>query len=70
MGTDGRRVRDNKPRWVREWILKYNYMSYANVFKRSSILVHKNLIYLVQGIKALDNMSKYSVFPIEVFNAF
>jgi hypothetical protein len=44
-------------------------MSYPNILERSPILIHENLIYLVQGIKTLHDMPEHRVLPIEVFNA-
>ena len=44
-------------------------MSYSNILKRSPVLIHKNLIYLVQGIQTLHDMPEHCVLPIEVFDA-
>ena len=44
-------------------------MSYPNILERSPVLVHKNLVYLVQGINTLDDMPEHRVLPIEVFDA-
>jgi hypothetical protein len=44
-------------------------MSYPDILERSSVLVDKYLIYLVQDIKTLYNMPKHRVLPVEVFDA-
>jgi hypothetical protein len=43
-------------------------MSYPNILERSSLLVHKYFIYLVQGIQPLHHMPKHRMFPIEVLD--
>lgn len=49
---------------------EYHYMSYSDVLERTSISVHKNPVDFIQGVKALDYTSEYSVFPVEVLDAF
>lgn len=44
-------------------------MSYSNILERSPVLIHKNLIYLVEGIQTLHDMPEHRVLPIEVFDA-
>jgi len=64
-----RRVfRHNKIGWVLKGIVKYHNMMNPNIFQRSTFLIGKYFIELIQSVQTLHDVSENGMFPIQIFD--